>query len=60
MQKSASTKSYLESMRSELSKSGFRMSLRPLVMILCSFEVVAKWAKKEGGPQKKSVTIAQK
>ena len=43
-------------MRSELSKSGFGMSLRPLVMILCSFEVVAKWAKKEGGGHKKKVS----
>ena len=54
--KKASTNSILlmqfwknESSHRELSKSGFRMFLRPLVMILCLIEVLEKRAKKEGG-----------
>ena len=54
MQKFASTKSYFESTRRELSKSGFGMSLRPLVMILCHFECLGKMVQKEGGTKKKS------
>ena len=47
-----------ESSRRELSKSGFGMFLRPLVMILCLIEVLGKGVKKEGGVfKKKNVTI---
>ena len=56
MQNFASTKSYFESTRRELSKSGFGMSLRPLVMILCHFECLGKMVQKRGGALKKKKT----
>ena len=43
-----------ESSRQELSKSGFGMFLRPLVMILCLIEVLGKRIKKSGGSLKKT------
>ena len=52
MQNFASTNSYVESIRRELSKSGLGMFLRPLVMILCYFLCLSKTAKKRGGPKK--------
>ena len=58
MQNFASTNWYLESTRQELSKSGLRMSIRSLVMILCLFLSLQKMAKKEGGP-KKNVTTSK-
>ena len=60
MQNFASTNSYLESMRRELSKSGLGMFIRPLVMILCQFMCSSKRVKKRGGgPKKKNVTISE-
>ena len=53
MQNFASTNSYLESMRQELSKSGLGMFLRPLVMILCHFMCLSQMAKNKGGGGKK-------
>ena len=50
----ASTSSYLESMHQEISKSGLRMSIRPLVMILWQFVCLPKRRKKEGGGRKKT------
>ena len=38
----------------ELSKTGLRMFLRLLVMILCQFEVSRKHPKKRGGQKKKN------
>ena len=37
----------------QLSKTGLGISLRPLVMILCQFEVWSKHPKKRGGARKK-------
>ena len=56
MQNFASTKSYFESTRRELSKSGFGMSLRPLVMILCHFECLGEMVQKRGGGALKKKT----
>ena len=47
---------WCESSRRELSKSGLRMFLRPLVMILSLFEGLGKWPKIEGG-LKKIITV---
>ena len=44
----------------KLSKTGLRMFLRPLVMFLWSFEVLAKRAEFKGGGTKKNVTISLK
>ena len=44
-----STNSYLESMHQGLSTSGLRMSIRPLVMILCQLVCLPKMRKKEVG-----------
>ena len=57
MQNFASTDSYLESMRQELSKSGLRMSIRPLVVILCLFLCLPKNGQKRGGVLKKKCHI---
>ena len=37
----------------QLFKTGLKMFLRPLVMILWPNKGFGKWAKKEGGPLKK-------
>ena len=49
---------FSKSMDLQLFKTGLRMFLRPLVMILWPNKGFGKWAKKVGGPLKKNVTIA--
>ena len=51
---------YSESVDHEHSKTGLRMFLRPLVMFLWSFEVLAKLRNIKGRATKKNVALIQK